>query len=36
MRKSNAGRKEIDPLILFKKLVLQHLFNLSEENLNST
>ena len=30
-RKSNAGRKRIDPLILFKILILQHLFNLSDE-----
>ena len=30
-RKSNAGRKRIDPLILFKMLVLQQLFNLSDE-----
>ena len=30
-RKSNAGRKRIDPLILFKMLVLQKLFNLSDE-----
>jgi len=30
-RKSNAGRKRTDPLILFKMLVLQHLFNLSDE-----
>jgi hypothetical protein len=29
-RKSNAGRKRIDPLILFKILVLQQLFNLSD------
>ena len=29
--KSNAGRKRIDPLILFKMLVLQQLFNLSDE-----
>ena len=29
--KSNAGRKTIDPLILFKMLVLQQLFNLSDE-----
>jgi IS5 family transposase len=29
-RKSNAGRKRIDPLILFKMLVLQQLFNLSD------
>jgi hypothetical protein len=28
-RKSNAGPKRIDPLILFKMLVLQQLFNLS-------
>jgi transposase, IS5 family len=27
--KSNAGRRRIDPLILFKMLVLQQLFNLS-------
>ena len=32
-RKSNAGRKRIDPLILFKMLVLQQLFNLSDEKL---
>jgi IS5 family transposase len=31
--KSNAGRKRIDPLILFKMLVLQQLFNLSDEEL---
>jgi len=30
-RKSNAGRKRINPLILFKMLVLQQLFNLSDE-----
>ena len=30
-RKSNAGRKRIDPLILFKMLILQQLFNLSDE-----
>ena len=30
-RKSNADRKRIDPLILFKMLVLQQLFNLSDE-----
>ena len=30
-RKSNAGRKRIDPLILFKMLVLQQLFNLIDE-----
>ena len=28
-RKTNAERKRIDPLILFKMLVLQQLFNLS-------
>jgi hypothetical protein len=28
-RKSNAGRKRNDPLILFRMLVLQQLFNLS-------
>ena len=32
-RKSNAGRKRIDPLVLFKMLVLQQLFNLSDEEL---
>jgi hypothetical protein len=32
-RKSNAGRKQIDPLILFKMLILQQLFNLSDEEL---
>ncbi len=32
-RKSNAGRKRIDPLVLFKMLVLQHLFNLSDEEI---
>ena len=30
-RKSNAGRKRIDPLILSKMLILQQLFNLSDE-----
>jgi hypothetical protein len=30
-RKSNAGRKAIDPLILFKLLLLKHLYNLSHE-----
>ena len=29
--KSNAGRKRIDPLIIFKMLVLQQLFNLCDE-----
>ena len=32
-RKSNAGRKRIDPLIIFKMLVLQQLFNLSDQDL---
>lgn len=32
-RKSNAGRKMIDPLILLKVLVLRQLFNLSDEEL---
>lgn len=32
-RKSNAGRKRIDPIILFRMLVLQQLFNLSDEEL---
>jgi len=32
-RKSNAGRKRIDPLILFKLLVLQQLFNLNDDEL---
>jgi len=32
-RKSNAGRKRIDPLILFKMLVPQQLFNLSDQEL---
>jgi transposase, IS5 family len=32
-RKSNAGRKRIDPLLLFKILVLQQLFNLNDEEL---
>jgi len=30
-RKNNAGRKRIDPLILFKMLVLQQLFSLSDD-----
>jgi len=30
-RKSNAGRRGIDPLILLKKLLLKKLFNLSDE-----
>ena len=29
--KSNAGRRKIDPLVLFKMLVLQQLFNLSDD-----
>jgi IS5 family transposase len=32
-RKSNAERKRIDPLILFKMLVLQHPFNLTDQEL---
>jgi len=32
-RKSNAGRKRINPLILFKMLVLQQLFNLSYDEI---
>ena len=32
-RKSNAGHERIDPLVLFKILVLQQLFNLSDEQL---
>jgi IS5 family transposase len=32
-RKSRAGRKRIDPLILFKMLILQQLFNLSDSEL---
>jgi len=35
-RKNNAGRKRIDPLILFKMLVLQQLFNLSDYELESS
>ena len=30
-RKTNAGRKRIDPLILYTMMVLQQLFNLSDE-----
>ena len=33
-RKSNAGCKRIDPIIIFKMLVLQQLFNLSDEELS--
>ncbi|WP_233130369.1 IS5 family transposase, partial [Synechococcus sp. 1G10] len=32
-RKNNAGRKRIDPIILFRMLMLQQLFNLSDEAL---
>jgi len=32
-RKNNAGGKRIDPLILFKMLVLPQLFNLRDEEL---
>ena len=32
-RKSKAGRKPIDPLLLFKLLILQQLYNLSDEDL---
>ena len=32
-RKSPAGRKRIDPLIIFKMLILQQLFNLSDPEL---
>ena len=32
-RKSPAGRKRIDVIIMFKMLVLQQLFNLSDEEL---
>jgi transposase len=32
-RKSNAGRKPIDVMILFKMLILQHLYNISDEKL---
>jgi IS5 family transposase len=32
-RKSPAGRRQIDPLILFKMLILQQLFNLSDSEL---
>ena len=30
-RKSNAGRKRYDPVLMFKVLVLQSLYNLSDE-----
>ena len=32
-RKSNTGQERIDPLIHFKRLVLQQLFNLSDDEL---
>jgi len=32
-RMSNAGKKRVDPMILFKMLELQQLFNLSDEEL---
>lgn len=32
-RKSAAGRKPFDPLLMFKGLLLQHLYNLSDEEL---
>jgi hypothetical protein len=34
-RKSNAGRKRIDPLILFKMIALQQLLTLAMKSLNS-
>lgn len=34
-RKSPAGRKRIDVLVMFKMLVLQQLFNLSDESWSS-
>ena len=33
VRKSNAGRKPIDVLLLFKLLILQQLYNISDESL---
>lgn len=30
-QKSNAGRKPIDPVMMLRLLVLQHLYNLSDE-----
>lgn len=33
VRKSKAGRKAIDPLLLFKLLIVQQLYNLSDEDL---
>ena len=35
-RKSNAGRKPIDALVLFRMLVLQSLYNLSDEQVECT
>ena len=32
-RKSNAGRKPIDVIVMFKMLVLQQLYNISDEDL---
>lgn len=32
-RKSNAGRQPIDVILMFKMLLLQHLFNLSDDEL---
>lgn len=32
-RKSNAGRKPIDPVMMFRMLILQQLYNLSDEQL---
>lgn len=32
-RKSNAGRKHTDVIVLFKMLILQHLYNISDEKL---
>ena len=32
-RKNNAGRKPIDAIVMFKMLVLQQLYNISDEEL---
>jgi IS5 family transposase len=32
-RQSNAGRKRIDPMILFKMLILREFFNFSDKEL---
>ncbi|MFA0813405.1 transposase, partial [Microbulbifer epialgicus] len=32
-RKSNAGRRPFDKVLMFKALVLQHLYNLSDDEL---